>query len=231
MYLCYVDESGTPERPGNTSHFVLAGLSIPIGMWRSCDEEIAQLKARYRLENTEIHVAWILRPYLEQTKIQDFESLSYSARIEAVQKYRIEEIYRLRRTKKPQLLKQTKKNFEKTTPYIHLTYIQRRQLIIDIATCISNWKFARLFAECVDKLHFDPIKTGKSIDEQSFEQLVSRFQQYLQNTQRSDEPHYGLLIHDNNPTVARKHTDLMKKYHQQGTLWAEIKNIVETPLW
>jgi hypothetical protein len=25
--LCYVDESGVPEIPGNTSHFILAGLS------------------------------------------------------------------------------------------------------------------------------------------------------------------------------------------------------------
>ena len=24
MYLCYIDESGTPELPGNSSHFVLA---------------------------------------------------------------------------------------------------------------------------------------------------------------------------------------------------------------
>jgi hypothetical protein len=33
MYLCYIDESGTPESSGNTSHFVLAGISIPIWHW------------------------------------------------------------------------------------------------------------------------------------------------------------------------------------------------------
>ena len=40
MYLCYIDESGTPDIPGNTSHYVLAGLSVPISYWKSCDKEI-----------------------------------------------------------------------------------------------------------------------------------------------------------------------------------------------
>ncbi len=29
MFLCYIDESGTSNIPGNTSHFILAGLAIP----------------------------------------------------------------------------------------------------------------------------------------------------------------------------------------------------------
>lgn len=41
MYLCYIDESGTPEVPGTTSHYVLTGLSIPIYKWKSCEKEIA----------------------------------------------------------------------------------------------------------------------------------------------------------------------------------------------
>ena len=36
MYLCYIDESGTSDIPGNTSHFILAGLSLPI--WRLTGE-------------------------------------------------------------------------------------------------------------------------------------------------------------------------------------------------
>ncbi len=75
MYLCYIDESGTSEIPGNTSHFILAGLSIPDWHWKDCDREIQRIKSRYGIEQSEIHVAWILRPYLEQTKIADFESL------------------------------------------------------------------------------------------------------------------------------------------------------------
>lgn len=28
VYFCYVDESGTLQIPGNTSHYVLCGISI-----------------------------------------------------------------------------------------------------------------------------------------------------------------------------------------------------------
>jgi hypothetical protein len=49
MYLCYIDESGTSDIPGNTSHFVLAGLSIPIWHWKDCDREVETIKRKYAL--------------------------------------------------------------------------------------------------------------------------------------------------------------------------------------
>jgi len=72
MYLCYIDESGTSDIPGNTSHFILAGLSVPIWHWKDCDKSIEVIKRRYALGSAEIHVAWLLRSYLEQTRIADF---------------------------------------------------------------------------------------------------------------------------------------------------------------
>lgn len=68
MLVCYIDESGTSAIPGNTSHFVLAGLSIPIWHWKNCDQEIAKIKSVYRLEDAEIHTAWLARKYLEQSQ-------------------------------------------------------------------------------------------------------------------------------------------------------------------
>ena len=47
MYLCYIDESGTPDIPGNTSHYILAGLSIPVEHWKTCDKEIGKIKSKY----------------------------------------------------------------------------------------------------------------------------------------------------------------------------------------
>ena len=44
-------------------------------------------------------------------------------------------------------------------------------------------------------------------------------------------PLYGLLIHDNNETVAKRHTELMKRFHERGTLWTEVNRIIETPLF
>ena len=93
--------------------------------------------------------------------------------------------------------------------------------------------FARLFAECVDKIYFDPMR-GK-IDEQAFEQVVSRFDRYLQNVQKRERGYYredrGLLIHDNNETVAKKHTQTMRRFHRQGTLYSKMSHIYETPLF
>jgi hypothetical protein len=231
MYLCYIDESGTPESSGNTSHFVLAGLSIPIWHWRDCDRDVRVIKKKYAIDDSEIHVAWILRPYIEQTRIANFDMLDHSQRVSQVESIRKGELLRLQRTN-PKQYKQTRKNYEKTKNYIHLNFAERQSLIKELAQCVAGWGFARLFAECVDKVHFDPTRTNKTIDEQSFEQIVSRYEQYLQLTGKNNPTQsYGLLIHDNNETVAKKHTELMKRFHQGGTLWVNVKSIIETPLF
>ena len=88
-----------------------------------------------------------------------------------------------------------------------------------------------MFAECVDKLHFDPNRAARSIDEQALEQIVSRFEQYLENTEETGQRNFGLIVHDNNETVGKKHTTLMREFHRQGTLWTQIPRIIETPLF
>lgn len=231
MYLLYIDESGTSSIHGNTSHFILAGLSIPIWHWKDCDREISILKQRYSLSNSEIHTAWILRSYLEQNKIPNFSSLNHQQRRSEVKKQRKIELLRLHRTNNPKHHRQTKKNFVKTDDYIHLTYDERKRFISEIANCISDWGFARLFAECIDKVNFAPPRGGSDIDTQAFEQIVSRFEQFLESIGGGKKQCFGLLIHDNNQTVAKKHTSLMKRFHQDGTLWTRVKNIIETPLF
>ena len=49
MYFCYIDESGTPEIPGTSSHYVLCGLAIPIDKWKKCDNQIQAIKRKYGL--------------------------------------------------------------------------------------------------------------------------------------------------------------------------------------
>lgn len=232
MYLCYIDESGTPDIPGNTTHFILAGLSIPIWHWNTCDNEIDQIKRKFDLNHNEIHIAFMLRKYIEQSKITNFDKLSYEDRRYEVMKARNTELLRLQKERKIDQYKQTKTTYKKTEDYIHLTLTERRSAVTSIADRIGSWGFARLFAECVDKIHFNPQRAMRSIGEQSFEQVVSRFEQYLINTDRScDNQNYGMLIHDNNPTVARKHTELMKQFHKKGTLWTSVSHIIETPLF
>ena len=233
MHFCYIDESGTCSLPGNTSHYILAGFSITVDKWKACDKDIEVIKKRYNLLDGEVHVAWVLRSYLEQNRIPDFEKLTQNERRAKVIALRNRELLRLQRLTNKKLYKQTKKNYKKTNPYIHLTFDERKQLILDVARALSSWEFARLFAECIDKIYFDPAKCANAIDGQCFEQVTSRFEQYLQviSSGWRPSPKFGLLIHDNNETVAKKHTALMKRYHKDGTLWTKLKNIIETPLF
>lgn len=228
-YLCYVDESGTPDVPGTSSHFVLAGLAIPIERWQEADRAITAILQKYDLEDGEVHTAWLLRGYPEQGKIAGFEAMSRLERRAAVHRYRASELLRLRKLKSPKPARQAKKTYNHTEEYTHLTRDERRQAVIEIAKCISGWDFSVLFFEAIDKIHFDPIKTGRSIGEQAFEQLVSRFEQFLA---RNDElPVHGLLVHDNNHTIAKRHTQMMREFHKQGTLWAKVNRINETPMF
>ncbi len=230
MFLCYIDESGTPEVPGNSKYYVLAGIAIPITKWKDCENDINRVKGNYALQNDEIHTAWLSRKYIEQSKIPNFETLNYHQRRFEVEQIRNNELLKLQRSRKNKLYIQTKKNYKQTNAYIHLTYNERIDFLIDIAKLISGWGYVRLFAECIDKFYFDPAKTKRSIAEQGFEQVVSRFEHYLSLCGKSTKI-FGLLIHDNNETVAKKHTELMKNFHANGTFWTGINNIIETPLF
>lgn len=233
VYFCYIDESGTPEVPGNTSHYVLAGLSIPISYWKLCERGISKVKQKYQLENSEVHTGWIVRKYIEQSKIVGIESMNYAQRRYEIGKMRKSELLKLQKSPNKNLYKQTKKNYHQTEAYIHLTYAERIAFIQELADLVGGWSFARLFAESINKIHFDPIRAKQSVDEQALEQLVSRFEQYLKIVSKStrDSQLYGTLIHDNNETVSKKHTALMKKFHSYGTLWTSIEHIIETPFF
>ena len=233
MIICYIDESGTPNIPGNTSHYVLAGLAIAIDKWKYCEKKVNEIKKKYHLEGAEIHTGWILRLYLEQSRIGNFEKLDTATRRYEVEKYRKAELLRLQSnpTKQKQYHR-TKKNYKQTESYIHLTFDERRQFATEIAKMIGSWSFSRLFAEGIDKIYFNPTAASSSIDEQAFEQVVSRFEQYLKiYSKTTGEKKFGLLVHDNNPTVCKKHTQMMKSFHRVGTLWTSIRNLIETPLF
>jgi hypothetical protein len=77
------------------------------------------------------------------------------------------------------------------------------------------------------------MRAARPVEEQAFEQVVSRFEQYLANIDVTGEQRrcYGLIVHDNNETVAKKHTELMRRFHSQGTLFTTIERIIETPLF
>ena len=199
---------------------------MPDEFWKSHNTQLERTKHNYGLEHAEIHVAWMMRAYFEQQQIRGFQSMSAMRRRSEVTKKRTAELLRLQKVNN-KTYKQTRKNYKKTEAYVHLTLDERRQVVTDIAELISNWGVVRLFAECIDKVHFDPAIANTTIHEQAFEQVVSRFERYLQNTDSG----FGLLVHDNNQTVAKRHTELMKTFLRKGTLWTQIEHVIEIPMF
>jgi hypothetical protein len=231
VYLCYIDESGTPEVPGTSSHFVLAGVSIPIWHWKAADREATRVLTRYALQDEEFHTAWLLRSFPEQNKIANFDRLSWDQRRGAVERARAAELLRLQNSQNRKAYQQAKKNYRHTQGYIHLTKGERFRLVQDMADCVAGWGFARIFSESINKLHFDEALTHRTIGEQAFEQVVSRFERYLESVETVEIKSFGLIVHDNNETVARKHTSMMRAFHKNGTLWGGVTHIIETPLF
>lgn len=227
MQLCYIDESGNANG-ADTSHFVLAGLSVPDEFWKFHRNQLETIKIRYELQNVEIHTAWMLKKYRVQDQISGFSSMSFTDRRVAVaQQITLVKNQSKQRKNKPQRLN---RDFQRISNYTHLTLKERRQAIYDIAELISKWDVVRLFAECIDTDNFDPTRNPRSINEQAFEEIVSRFEYYLQTSQ-FHTPHHGLIIHDNNDSVAKSHSELMESFLSHGTLWTHISHIIETPMF
>jgi hypothetical protein len=220
MYICYLDESGTIETGSTGTHFVLLGLAIPDTSWKSKDLDVSKIKSRYGLSNAEIHTGWMLRTYPEQNKIPNFDSLDYPARIRAVESVRNMNLSRPR-TNKAQ--RELTKNYRKTRAYIHLSQTERLEIIRNLADLIASWADSRIFADARDKR----FSSAENSFEFAFEQIITRFNKFLVLAANT----MGIIVQDHNETVCRRLTEKMREFHRRGTLWSQIGNIVETPLF
>ena len=245
MYLCYLDESGVPEIPGNSTHFVLAGIAIPIERWREADAAITEIMARYGLAGAELHTAWLLRKYLEQSRIPDFDFLDWEQRRKQVARHRAAEVHRVRKLGIAKRNSQLKKIYRHTDPYVHLTFQERTKLAAEIAETIAKWDWAVLIASCIDKSYALTQGASDQINASAFSIIVLQFAELLlevENLNRSlrgtappQNPlrEFGLLIHDNNPTVALKHTGHLRTLRESKStaVHAFFGRIIETPLF
>src|SRR6266542_3620257 len=151
VHLCYLDESGTPELSGNTSHFVLLALAIPANQWLPKDDAIAATKTRYDLQAAEIHTGWMTRRYAEQEKVPDFEAMDRATRRREATKQRQAMLLHTAATKPARRLQELKKAMRKTDPYIHLTLGERLAVLRDLSDALAGWQDAVLFADAIDK--------------------------------------------------------------------------------
>ncbi|NLH48545.1 MAG: DUF3800 domain-containing protein [Myxococcales bacterium] len=224
MYFLYVDESGIEDLTGGTNHFILIGLAIPAEKWKSLDLNLLQIKQKYQLENQEIHTAWMARRYVEQSNLADFGKLSWNERRMEVERNIRKRAGQIGIQGNQKKIKNYRKEVSKIRPYIHLTFDERKKCLIDLAAELGRWGYLRLFAEAISKPHFTI--QGNQPYEIAFEQVLTRFQAFLA---AFDEK--GIVIQDNNSTVAPRLNQLMRKFHRSGTFFRMIDNIIETPFF
>lgn len=224
MFILYVDESGVEELSVPPPHFVLLGLMIPAADWKGLDNAIERVKARYGLPGVEIHAAWMARRFSEQEKIQNFNDLDRESRVHAFQ-HEIEKragVLGIRGNKKK--IKAYRRQAREIARYAHLTHSERIDCLRDLAAELARWESIRIFADAISKADF---QTGsRSPYEMAFEQVLTRFQAFLSRVSGT-----GIVVHDNNATVAPRLHYLSRKFHEEGTFYRDIPNIVETPLF
>lgn len=219
MQLLYVDESGNSHNSPNNTHFVLAGLAMDASFWKQHNAQIDNIKQNYDLAGEEIHTAWLLKSYSFESRVPNFSALNSISRKQAAQTF----IHAQIQKSSPGTRKNINKDWKIIQPYSHLLRQERINFINDICLQFSKWGHMRLFLIVVDKRTYQPTY---SIYEDAFEQLISRFQRFIQNIAPND---YGIVAMDNNQAVAQKITALSNFFHTSGTRYANIPNIIDTP--
>ncbi len=231
MRIAYLDESGTPELSGDTSHFVLVAVAIDGHTWKAKDAQLDTIKAAFGLVGAEIHAGWMARRYPEQDVIPDFTRLTRDARWRAVNAAREATLLRRAALRGAQSVKEARKNFRKTEPYSHLTLTERWDVLrqVQVASAVAGWTDACVFAECTDKTVFAGRMPANPPFEEAFQQVVSRFHRHLEGL---GGPAFGMLVQDRNDTVSARLTALMRQFHRRGTQWRrDIRLLVKTPLF
>lgn len=232
FFICYLDESGITDLTAGTTHYILVGLAIPIETWQGRDREITGVKAAFSLQDIEIHSGWMTRRYLEQERIPNFVTLGRDQRRTVWNRERDATLIRIAATRPAPALLEAKRNFRKTEPYTHLTRDERMDVLRRLASLIGSWADCRLFFEAAEKNAYRGRTDLTPIEEASFTQVVSRLQFFLTNRGRNlGRRILGMLVQDNNETVAMKLTKLMRQFHERGTTYTVIPDIVETPLF
>lgn len=227
MYLCYVDESGVQEIHSGTSHFVLIGFVIEAPDWKIQDQAVEAIKTRYGLNGAEIHTAWIAGRMVEQEKIKEFETLNWEERRKRVAVEREARLIKTAATKGTKEAGDLRKNFRKTERYTHLTLKERHAFLGELAALVGSWNTVVLFGDAIDKRGIT-LPAARSPREEAFTQIISRLQFFLKTKGPRE---IGIIVHDDNKTDAMRLTEMMRDFHEKGTAWTSIPNIIETPFF
>lgn len=219
VYVLYLDESGVPERAGQTSHYAMAGIAIPARTWTKKRDQLGRLRDRFGLaSNAEIHVAWLLRPYPEQLAVADFDTLPWDARRKGV-----EIVRRAKLRAMPERVRRTQAaTYRKTAPYVHLTSRERSELAAAVCDLAASWTDAVLFGEVADK----SVRTPFKADESAYEQVITRFDAWLQRVHGE-----GVVAYDHSDSVIQRFLDLTERFQEVGGVWRRVRFIPGHPFF
>ena len=218
VYVLYLDESGVPERPGQTSHYAMAGIAIPARTWTKKRDQLGKLRDRYGLGDSEIHVAWLIRPYPDQLAVVDFETLPWADRRKGVEIIRRSKL----RAMPDRVRKKQAAVFRKTAPYLHLTLRERNELAAAVCDLAASWTDAVLFGEVADKSIRQPFKA----DESAYEQVVTRFDAWLQRVGGE-----GVVAYDHSDSVIQRFLDLTARFQEVGGMWRRVRYVAGHPFF
>lgn len=122
-------------------------------------------------------------------------------------------------------------------PYSKLTPAQRDALRDEACAILCNLghKEVTLFGIVIDKawwLARNPAKSGDDLYLAAFEDLVSRFDQYLKRRHHEGQPAKGLIIADpRHESFCQALKKALQQFHSEGTQWAKLHNVIETVLF
>jgi hypothetical protein len=235
MYLLYADVSGTAELQDNSKHYVLVGVCMHEGTWFGLNRRIQNLKNRYCQPGRtfELHAKQFAGTINEQDKIPNFSDMSWTNRRDSVQQYRQA---RLDAAANSEERAKLKKKYRNSEPFIHLDRRERSQLLEDALDLVSDHNGIRLFGEAISKAH--PGVVSGEIDQvkQAFEQVVVRFDTYLQVRHRwklqgssrasSDN---GLLILDQDYSTEPVIAQQFDRLRRDGHTWGQLRHVIDIP--
>lgn len=230
MFLLYLDGSGVPTIGQNTSTFALLGLSLHEGNWFALEKRVAGLKQRFEYPGIplELHAKDICCSIAEQDEIPGFDAMSRDDRRSAVVARRAAKLAALSGEKR----ENARRRAAGTEPVLHLTRHERSTLYEAALDLVGSHKEIRLFAEVVDKAHLLRATGKRSSVAGAFEQVISRFDAYLQFLARSDASglNNGIAVVDVDPN-SELMRDLTVIFRARGHRWGQLQHVIETPFF
>ena len=242
MYLLYVDASGTPQLSDTSSnHYVLTGIAVHEGTWFALEKRLSGLKKRYCFpgEDFELHAMDFNTVISEQNEIAGFEAMNHSDRRRRVNKLRADKLRDLARDGRLPKLRKLKREFEQTSPFVHLTRQERSDLYRDSVDLIAEHQGLTIFVEAIDKRHESIANLSIDPVTQAFEQVITRFDAFLERRKKWRElsrtksvgPSTGLIVIDQDKATEKSVRDQFDTIRVSGHRWGHLRNVVDAPFF